>query len=105
MGQLKTSCGLAAALLLISAASSASAQASRTWVSGIGWRLTNPCSRTAPCKTLAGALSKTAIGGEISVLDPAGYGPVTITKSVTINGTPGAGYGSIAHSCRASPAS
>ena len=93
MGQFKNSCGLAA-LLLISAVSSASAQPSRTWVSGIGFD-DNPCSRTAPCKSLAGALSKTAIGGEISVLDPAGYGGVTITKSVTINGTPGAGYGSI----------
>ena len=93
MGQFKNSCGLAA-LLLISAVSSASAQASRTWVSGIGWD-EDPCSRTKPCKTLASALSKTAIGGEITVLDPAGYGPVTINKSVTINGTPGAGYGSI----------
>ena len=93
MGQFKNSCGLAA-LLLISAVSSASAQATRTWVSGIGWD-EDPCSRTKPCKTLASALSKTAIGGEITVLDPAGYGPVTINKSVTINGTPGAGYGSI----------
>ena len=94
MGHLKTSCGLATALLLILSASSANAQASRTWVSGVGWD-EDPCSRTAPCKTLASAISKTAIGGEITVLDPAGYGPVTITKSVTINGTPGAGYGSI----------
>ena len=54
-----------------------------------------PCSRTAPCKTFAGAISKTARGGEISVLDPGGFGNVTITKSITINGTPGAGYGSI----------
>lgn len=46
----------------------------------------NPCSRTAPCKTFAGAISKTAAGGEISVLDPGGFGAVTITKSITING-------------------
>lgn len=46
----------------------------------------NPCSRTAPCKTFAGAISKTAAGGEISVLDPGGYGAVTITKSITLNG-------------------
>jgi len=58
---------------------------SRTWVSGVGDDL-NPCSRTAPCKTFAGAISKTAAGGEISVLDPGGYGCVTITKSITING-------------------
>jgi hypothetical protein len=61
------------------------AQATRTWVSGVGDDA-NPCSRTAPCKTFAGAISKTAAGGEISVLDPGGYGAVTITKSITING-------------------
>jgi nitrous oxidase accessory protein NosD len=63
----------------------AQAQATRTWVSGVGDDV-NPCSRTAPCKTFAGALSKTAAGGEISILDPAGFGAVTITKSVTIDG-------------------
>jgi hypothetical protein len=91
----KASCGLAAALLLVCAAAPANAQAARTWVSGLGDDQLNPCSRTAPCKSLAGAISKTAVGGEISVLDPGGYGGVTITKSITINGTPGAGYGSI----------
>jgi hypothetical protein len=64
---------------------SASAQATRTWVSGVG-NDANPCSRTAPCKTFAGAIAKTAAGGEISVLDPGGFGAVTITKSITING-------------------
>src|SRR6185437_7307951 len=62
-----------------------SAQASRTWVSGVGDDA-NPCSRTAPCKTFAGAISKTAAGGEIDALDPAGYGAVTITKGITIDG-------------------
>src|SRR5215218_6517526 len=57
----------------------------RTWVSGVG-NDANPCSRTAPCKTFAGALSKTSAGGEISALDPGGFGAVTITKSITING-------------------
>jgi hypothetical protein len=61
------------------------AQATRTWVSGVGDDV-NPCSRTAPCKTFAGAFSKTAIAGEINVIDPAGYGAVTITKSITIDG-------------------
>lgn len=61
------------------------AQATRTWVSGVGDDA-NPCSRTAPCKTFAGAISKTAAGGEISVLDPGGFGAVTITKAITING-------------------
>jgi hypothetical protein len=63
----------------------AQAQATRTWVSGVGDDA-NPCSRTAPCKTFAGAISKTAAGGEISVLDPGGFGAVTITKSITISG-------------------
>ena len=53
-------------------------QATRTWISGIGDDV-NPCSRTAPCKTFAGAISKTAAGGEISVLDPGGYGTITIS--------------------------
>ena len=60
------------------------AQASRTWVSGVGDDA-NPCSRTAPCKTFAGAISKTAVGGEIDCLDPGGFGAVTITKSITID--------------------
>ena len=62
----------------------ANAQATRTWVSGVGDDA-NPCSRTAPCKTVAGAISKTAAGGEINCLDPAGFGAVTITKSVSID--------------------
>jgi parallel beta helix pectate lyase-like protein len=61
------------------------AQATRTWVSGVGDDA-NPCSRTAPCKTFAGAISKTAAGGEIDALDPGGFGAVTITKSMTIDG-------------------
>lgn len=64
-------------------APSAFAQATRTWVSGVGDDL-NPCSRTAPCKTFAGAISKTAAGGEINTLDPGGFGGVTITKSLSI---------------------
>jgi hypothetical protein len=61
----------------------AHAQATRTWVSGLGDDV-NPCSRTSPCKTFAGAISKTAAGGEINVLDPGGFGAVTITKSISI---------------------
>lgn len=70
------------------------AQATRTWVSGVGDDV-NPCSRTAPCKTFAGAISKTAGGGEISVLDPGGYGALTITKSITVDGGTGAGWASV----------
>ena len=75
------------ALMLLCAlfSSAAYAQATRTWVSGVGDDA-NPCSRTAPCKTFAGAISKTAAGGTINALDPAGYGGVTITKSITIDG-------------------
>jgi len=88
---------LALAIFTLTVASMAQAQATRTWVSGVGDDV-NPCSRTAPCKTYAGAISKTAAGGEISTLDPGGFGAVTITKSMTINGTKGAGFGSILHS-------
>jgi hypothetical protein len=62
----------------------AQAQATRTWVSGVGDDA-NPCSRTAPCKTFAGSISKTAAGGEINCLDPGGFGGLTITKSITIS--------------------
>ena len=82
------------ATFLFAFASIAQAQATRTWVSGVGDDA-NPCSRTAPCKTFAGAISKTAISGEIDCLDPGGFGAVTITKSITIDGTDGGGFGSI----------
>jgi hypothetical protein len=74
---------LAAAAILAPVGSSA--QATRTWVSGVGDDV-NPCSRTAPCKTFAGAISKTASGGEINALDAGGFGAVTITKPITIDG-------------------
>src|SRR5256885_14063784 len=74
---------LAIAIFMFAFASFAQAQATRTWVSGVGDDA-NPCSRTAPCKTFAGAISKTAPSGEIDALDPGGFGAVTITKSITI---------------------
>lgn len=77
---------LVIATFLLAFASIAQAQATRTWVSGVGDDA-NPCSRTAPCKTFAGAISKTADCGEIDALDPGGFGAVTITKSITIDGT------------------
>ena len=85
---------LVIATFLLAFTSIAQAQATRTWVSGVGDDV-NPCSRTAPCKTFAGAISKTAAGGEIDALDPGGFGAVTITKNITIDGTDGAGFGSI----------
>jgi len=66
------------------ASAPAHAQATRTWVSGVGDDA-NPCSRTAPCKTFAGAISKTLAAGEIDCLDPGGFGAVTITKAITLN--------------------
>ncbi|SEB46368.1 PASTA domain-containing protein [Nocardioides exalbidus] len=72
--------------LIAFTAPAANAQATRTWVSGVGDDA-NPCSRTAPCKTFAGAISKTAAGGTISVLDSGGFGALTITKSIVIDGT------------------
>src|SRR5881296_703992 len=85
---------LAAAIFVLTVTSMANAQATRTWVSGVGDDA-NPCSRTAPCKTFAGAISKTAASGEISVLDPGGFGAVTITKSMTIDGGGGSGFAGI----------
>ena len=80
---------LTASFMPLIFAAPASAQATRTWVSGVGDDA-NPCSRTAPCKTFAGAITKTAAGGEINALDPGGFGAVTITQAVTIDGNPGA---------------
>jgi hypothetical protein len=82
---------LAIAIFTFAFASMAQAQATRTWVSGVGDDA-NPCSRTAPCKTFAGAISKTAVDGEIDALDPGGFGGVTITKAITIDGN---GWGSV----------
>jgi len=76
--------GIAAGVLQLFC-TSAFGQASRTWVSAVGDDV-NPCSRTAPCRTFAGAISKTGAGGEINVIDSASYGSVTITKSITISG-------------------
>jgi Right handed beta helix region len=83
-------CVVALAAASLAAAPLAQAQATRTWVSGVGDDA-NPCSRTAPCKTFAGAISHTAAGGTIHVLDPGGYGVVTITKSINILSPPGYG--------------
>jgi hypothetical protein len=86
---------LTSIIFIFALAVATQAQATRTWVSGVGDDV-NPCSRTAPCKTYAGAISKTAKDGEISTLDPGGFGTLTITKSITVNGGgAGQGYGSV----------
>ena len=77
---------IVASAFIAVAAPPAFAQATRTWVSGVGDDV-NPCSRTAPCKTWAGAISKTAVGGVINALDSGGFGAVQITKSITLDGT------------------
>jgi hypothetical protein len=74
---------LAIAIFMFAFASLAQAQAPHTWVSGVGDDA-NPCSRTAPCKTWAGTISKTAPFGVMQCLDPGGFGAVTITKSITL---------------------
>jgi len=74
---------ICAVLLLGLQVSPGHAQATRTWVSGVGDDV-NPCSRTAPCKTFAGAISKTAANGEINCIDPGGFGSLTITKAISI---------------------
>jgi len=85
---------LLTALFVVGAAiTPAHAQATRTWVSGVGDDA-NPCSRTAPCKTWAGAISKTAAGGEMDNMDTGGFGALTITKAITIDGS-GGGIGSV----------
>src|ERR1700742_3417713 len=68
---------------MLAVPTTAQAQATRTWISGVGDDV-NPCSRTAPCKTFPGAISKTAAGGEIDTLDPGGFGAVTVTKAITL---------------------
>ena len=75
---------IGAGCLLMTNADPAAAQATRTWVSGVGDDI-NSCSRIDPCKTFAGAISKTAAFGEINCVDPGGFGSVTITKSITID--------------------
>jgi hypothetical protein len=64
-------------------AAPASAQNTRSWVSGEGDDA-NPCGRNSPCRTFAGAISKTLPGGTIHCLDPHSYGGVNITKSISI---------------------
>jgi hypothetical protein len=72
-----------AAFVTVLIAAPAGAQATRTWVSGVGDDV-NPCSRTAPCKTFAGAIAKTAANGEINCLDSGGFGSLIINKSIAI---------------------
>ncbi|HYO76575.1 MAG TPA: right-handed parallel beta-helix repeat-containing protein, partial [Thermoanaerobaculia bacterium] len=81
-----TRLSISATVLFLALASVAQAQATRTWVSGVGDDA-NPCSRTAPCKTYAGAQAKTAPNGEISTLDPGGFGGLTVTKALVIDGS------------------
>jgi hypothetical protein len=77
--------GMGTIILPVLCTAPAHAQATRTWVSGVGDDA-NPCSRTAPCQTFAGAILKTAAGGEVDNLDTGGFGALTITKSITIDG-------------------
>ena len=55
----------------------------RTFVSSAGMD-TNPCSRSAPCRSFGAAIAQTAAGGEVIVLDSAGYGAATIGSSISL---------------------
>jgi hypothetical protein len=97
---------LVAALCVCAVSARAQAQqalATRTWVSGTGDD-TAVCSRSAPCLTFAGAIAKTAPGGEIDALDPGGFGTVAITKSITIDGGGGIVASALAGASTAGPA-
>jgi len=84
MRRLMAAC--AALGLVLGAGGVARAQAtSETYVSGVGDDA-NPCSRTAPCKSFAGALANTLAGGIITVLDPGEFGFVLIDRAITIDG-------------------
>ena len=72
-----------AGLVASQAYAPAYAQAARTFVSSSG-NDANPCSRQAPCRSFAIAITKTAAGGEINTLDPGGYGAFEITKAISI---------------------
>ncbi len=86
----------AIAIVMFAFASMAHAQAPRTWISADGYGDdAGPCSRTAPCSTFSGAINKTIEGGEINVLNPGGYGPLNITKAITIDGSTGSGWASV----------
>jgi hypothetical protein len=77
----------------------AQAQLYETFVSAAG-QDTNACTRAAPCATFAGALGKTAAGGQIVVVDAGNYGAVIINKSISIvNGTNGSATISYAPLC------
>ncbi|HEY2632060.1 MAG TPA: right-handed parallel beta-helix repeat-containing protein [Solirubrobacteraceae bacterium] len=80
----RRACAVFAVVVALGLPAVAQALPTQTWVSGVG-NDANPCSRTAPCKTFAGAIGKTEVGGIISVLDPGGFGAVTITKAITID--------------------
>ena len=67
------------------------AQANQTWVSATSGSNSNPCTRASPCLTFAAAIANTAAGGEIDVLDPGDFGPVTITKAISIYNAAGVG--------------
>ncbi len=85
MGRIGRTC-LVTALLVLATAAPAFGQSVRTWVTGSGGSDANPCSRTAPCQTFAGAILKTFENGEINVIDSGAYGGVTINKAITIDG-------------------
>lgn len=75
---------LATAIACSLFAAPAQAQRQRVFIASYG-NDNNPCTFGSPCKTFQNAVSVVADGGEVTAIDSAGFGPVTITsKSVTI---------------------
>src|SRR5262245_19048586 len=78
-------CTIAIAFFCAFQAAPAQAQPARVFVAAQGLD-SNPCTFSQPCRSFQHAHDVVAAGGEIDVLDPAGYGAVTITKAISIQG-------------------
>src|SRR5271170_3410593 len=66
------------------AAVPAEATVDHTYVSGKGTDTGGCIDQATACRSFAYALTQTSASGEIIVMDPADYSPVTITKSISI---------------------
>jgi hypothetical protein len=84
MPKIITSLSVVTLLALGLSAAPAHAQLARTYVSSVNGNDANDCNRLTPCRTFQVAHNKTLPNGEITVLDPGGYGAVTITRNISI---------------------
>src|SRR3712207_5958046 len=76
-------------ILSVAFATATQAQPQRTFVSAHNGLDTNPCTVTQPCRNFNRAIGVVRAGGEVVALDSGGYGPVSITKAVTLTGPTG----------------